>query len=1057
MRDASSSVEKRRKLVSQQQAKRAENPGGGAADDDDDGDDATTGKGMDRCLQTSTVEVYLREDISCGFPGCLSCKGNARAGTPLNNSREFFTLPSSAKVIELFGAQFWEECARDVILCKSVETRAREKFNSNPRLMRAMRGVYEDARKDGFLFDDVHCRKVREIRKRRGCSLVEATATFYGEKFKTLGLTKPKIVVLTTKTRTKTNRLGEKNDLVMEMHAFEYIQRYHPEDEALMLKVQAALEEKEEENVEEEDTDATFTEYIPQVEVDEGVANSTIIVGQMRVDSSRTSAVVNNSIRIDSKVKMNRALHLDTVAVDVNTNAVVHVVSRKQMVFTCVLDEKDADDSRLAQRNSVLVVPRESSKLPRFKMLKNAPDALRGKLFSVRFSSWSRGKTFPDAHFLNIIGDVGSFQGEVDAVLASCMIRKEPFGVKANSELPQSDWGIPQNEFDTRRDFRKDPATLIFSVDPPGCVDVDDAMSVRKLKSGYEIGVHIADVSFFVREKTALDAEGKARGTTVYLPNERIDMLPEILSANLCSLLEGQDRLAVSCVWNVDENLNNEGKPWFGRSIIRNRKAIDYYSAQALLDEGVAGCANNMRDFYDALRILTNFANKKRRVREMNGALELASAELRFETHADAGDHEELSTTAVAEKRDVSTMKTVAELMISANCACAERIYTKFLEASFVRRHRMPTADAFDDMKKYCSEFLNFAAFDSSSGLALNESLSKAIRLSRGSRASAQAFFRGSAAQKMQEAEYCVCDGAKSSLHFGLAVDLYTHFTSPIRRYADIIAHRQLLYAIDDATTTCGDNVFKKSNLHDLAEHLNERTRMSKVVQRKVSEVYLAFSMLDNAKTKVAMVESYDKDREVLKIFLPSWHLRGNIFLRDECDVETLDPCGLGSVSINKGEREFHPLHKIYVEVSATSSYKNGIQLKFTLSEASKVSPDDDKDVIETGQTLDREPSENMPELAREFEKSVTISTTKRKKAFLERNEQDEQTHDDFVNAPFPPKTFRTRTLDQHSIHLLTLKAALEMKCWRTRVLDEQSKARYARRRARVDRLNVET
>ena len=150
MRDASSSVEKRRKLVSQQQAKRAENPGGGAADDDDDGDDATTGKGMDRCLQTSTVEVYLREDISCGFPGCLSCKGNARTGTPLNSSREFFTLPSSAKVIELFGAQFWEECARDVILCKSVETRAREKFNSNPRLMRAMRGVYEDARKDGF-------------------------------------------------------------------------------------------------------------------------------------------------------------------------------------------------------------------------------------------------------------------------------------------------------------------------------------------------------------------------------------------------------------------------------------------------------------------------------------------------------------------------------------------------------------------------------------------------------------------------------------------------------------------------------------------------------------------------------------------------------------------------------------------------------------------------------------------------------------------------------------------------------------------------------------------
>ena len=144
------------------------------------------------------------------------------------------------------------------------------------------------------------------------------------------------------------------------------------------------------------------------------------------------------------------------------------------------------------------------------------------------------------------------------------MIRKEPFGVKANSELPRSDWTIPLEELDTRRDFRKDPATCIFSVDPPGCVDVDDALSVKKLESGgYEIGVHIADVSFFVREKSALDAEGRARGTTVYLPNERIDMLPEILSANLCSLLEGQDRLAVSCVWLVDEDCALKGNPGF--------------------------------------------------------------------------------------------------------------------------------------------------------------------------------------------------------------------------------------------------------------------------------------------------------------------------------------------------------------------------------------------------------------------------------------------------------------------------------------------------------------
>lgn len=1009
-------------------------------------------------LQTTSNEVYLREDISCGFPGCVSCDERQNgAPTALNERCDFFLVPSSASVIGVLGAQFWEDLARDCILCKSVETRAREKFNSNPRLMRAMRSVYEDSRKDSFLFDDLHSRKIRELSKRSGCGLVEATAAFYAEKVQT-ATRRQKVIVLTTKPM----KSAVKDNAVTTMHVIEYIQKYHPENEALMSKVQAALEEKEEENEKEEDMEGggTFSEYITRVEVEEGIANGTIVIGQMRVDSKRTSAVVNNSIRIDSKVKMNRALHLDTVAVDVNTNEVVYVVSRKQMEFTCVLDEHDSDDSRLAQRNSVLVVPRESSKLPRFKMFKNAPDTLKGKVFSVRFSSWSRQKTFPDAHFLEVIGDVGNFKGEVDAVLTSCMIRKEPFGVKANSELPRSDWTIPLEELDTRRDFRKDPATCIFSVDPPGCVDVDDALSVKKLESGgYEIGVHIADVSFFVREKSALDAEGRARGTTVYLPNERIDMLPEILSANLCSLLEGQDRLAVSCVWLVNEDLRIEGKPWFGRSIIRNRKAIDYYSAQALLDGGDAGCKNNVRDFYDALYVLTTFANSRRRVREMNGALELASAELRFETHADAGDREELSTakrTAVAEKRDVHTMKTVAELMISANCACAERIHTKFLEASFVRRHRMPAADAFDDIKKYCREFLNFNSFDSSSGVSLNESLSKAIRLSTDSRASAEAFFRGNAAQKMQEAEYCVCDGATSSSHFGLAVDLYTHFTSPIRRYADIIAHRQLLSAIGDCRAAKrSDDLLKKSILHDLADHLNERTRMSKVVQRKVSEVYLAFSMLDNAKTKIAMVESYDKEREVLKVFLPSWHLRGNVFLRDETDVKTLDPCGLGGVSINKGEREFYPLQIIYIEVSATSSYTRGIQLTFTLSEAFKLSPDDDDNDL---REMERRDVENAPELAQAFENSVTISSTNRKKVLLERNERREDaTKTDNGSETdemlVPPKSFRTRALDPYSVHLLTLKAALEMKCSRTRIVDEPSKARYARRRARLEKV----
>ena len=232
---------------------------------------------------------------------------------------------------------------------------------------------------------------------------------------------------------------------------------------------------------------------------------------------------------------------------------------------------------------------------------------------------------------------------------------------------------------------------LIFSVDPPGCVDADDAMSGKEAKEWLRIVAHIADVSFFVLggngTRCGRQGEGHDR-----LSSKRAHrhVTRNTFRKSFCSLLEGQDRLAVSCVWNVDENLNNEGKPWFGRSIIRNRKAIDYYSAQALLDEGVAGRANNMRDFYDALRILTNFANK-RRVREMNGALELASAELWFETHADAGDHEELSTTAVAEKRDVSTMKNGCRTNDFGDRAAALNVHIHKVSRGFVRS---PTPNA---------------------------------------------------------------------------------------------------------------------------------------------------------------------------------------------------------------------------------------------------------------------------------------------------------------------------------------------------------------------------
>ena len=1005
-------------------------------------------------LITDLRECYLSESANERINSFLS----EEIG---NDENDVYLIPKERECFEVLGARFWETAeARkgvEVLIARSIL----RDFVGNVRVQRALRTFRS--------FDDAHARCLRERAKREKKSLVIALAKSIERRI-VENKSKKRVILLTSKKR----RFACDDDdgaVLRTMHVLDYVKTFHAEDEDLIRRVTQATcsvdknyRENETSNVHGSISNSTsgdvvsFSEYISANELSSGVANGSIVIGVFRMSHNSTAVV--NGIRIESKNAINRAFHLDTVAVNIFTKEVVAIVTRSQTEFTCVLDEHDAEDALLSQRNSVLVIPRDSN-IPRLRMFKTEPETLRGKIFScVRFSEWPSHKYFPECSFNGFVGDVGTFKGEVDSVLQSCMIRKEKFGAKANDELPSSDWSIPEQELKYRRDFRNDSETLIFSIDPPGCVDVDDAISVKKMKGsgGYEIGVHIADVSFFVSEKSALDAEGKARGTTVYLPQERIDMLPEILSANLCSLLEGFDRLAVSCVWQCDEDLNIiEGiKPWFGRSIIRNKKAIDYYSAQALLDSKSDGT----NKFYTALCVLTEFANKRRHIRELNGALELASAELRFETEGESGDGENLSsasTTTVKEKREVFTMKTVAELMISANCACAERIYAKFGESSFVRRHRMPASEAFDDIKKYCSEYLNYEDFDSSNGKKLNESLSKAVSLSS-SGESADAFFRGAAAKKMQEAEYCVCDeGVTQSSHYGLAVALYSHFTSPIRRYADIIAHRQLLQAIGEGRTSM---TVKVQELQNLAEHLNERTRSSKVAQRKVSEVYLAFSMLAAPKTKLAMVESFDADREILKVFLPSWHLRGNLFLRDESDVVSLETVGLGGVSVNCGERIFKPLQKIYVEVSALSSYKNGIQLKFRLSERAKLisSPEEeeDDDVYSFRKKSNTENESTVMNttttlLANAFLKSVTISKHPPFMPLQERVVISEEEHN---NEVVVSRNFRSKKLDATAIRLLLHKSNIEMRATKTRTTSSlESKARYSRRIARLEKI----
>jgi exosome complex exonuclease DIS3/RRP44/DIS3-like exonuclease 1 len=455
-------------------------------------------------------------------------------------------------------------------------------------------------------------------------------------------------------------------------------------------------------------------------------------------------------------------------------------------------------------------------------------------------------------------------------------------------------------------------------------VDVDDAIGVRRMSfsgadgdkhDAIEISVHIADVGYFVAENSLLDVEARARGTTTYLVDKRVDMLPELLSADLASLVAGKERLAMFCAFSLDpETFATIGPPRFGRSVIRSRHQLDYYQAQAIFERRTPPPVNSNQVMSRAetecvardLDALARFAETLRLQRVARGAVELSSAELRFETSADAGvgddlpgrsnkTHDSNSQQVVSRKKEVFMMRVVAELMIAANAAVA----TELAKAqgrgggpALLRKHEPPPPEKFEELRVCLRENAG-VDLDASSGKALSMSL--ALAESNASDPNAGAMFRSLATRAMSEAQYAELHGTVSDClplqrdsdelgvglgtfaHYGLALPLYTHFTSPIRRYADLAVHRQLLRALQFKSVEgaslerhSDENAFRRLELAKTAKHLNQRTRAAKLAQRRSVDLRLTRALCASPVTLPAVVRSVT--RTGVSLFVPSFH-----------------------------------------------------------------------------------------------------------------------------------------------------------------------------------------
>ena len=442
------------------------------------------------------------------------------------------------------------------------------------------------------------------------------------------------------------------------------------------------------------------------------------------------------------------------------------------------------------------------SRLPRIRIPRDQcppgffdrPRDFENTLLVARIVSWpetsSRDSFLAIGSIARSLGEAGEIEPETEGILLEYGIDSGPFSDEALACLPQeTPWKIPEKELEYRRDFRDD---CVFTIDPLTARDLDDAVHCKKIQEGrFEVGVHIADVSFFVRRGTALDEIAIERATSTYMVQKVIPMLPRRLCEELCSLNPGEDRLTFSIVWHMSEK-GEILDEWKGRGIIRSRVKMAYEHAQDMIEKpNRQWNPSELPPISDGATVeqisaqvnqLHKFALRLRRNRFENGALRLDQVKLQFDldkgTGLPNGYH-------VHKQRDAN--KLIEEFMLLANMAIAHHIYAAYPETALLRRHPKPHEKQLEDVIEICKSFgINF---NGTSSKTIQESLSQ-FPLSSPERE----VLVNLTMRPMKNAEY-FCTGSVEEDqygHYALCVPLYTHFTSPIRRYADVVVHRLL-------------------------------------------------------------------------------------------------------------------------------------------------------------------------------------------------------------------------------------------------------------------------